>query len=266
MNSENYVFGYGAAAVAIMAKRTADSHAAFFLSKLQPGMRVLDIGCGPGTVTLGLAEAANPGEVIGAELSLKQTKKVATEAERRSLNLKFECADIYALPYETDSFDAVFLSAVIGNLQRPVDAMNEVYRVLAAGGVVGVKEFDHSANINYPPREFQTKVNELYTRLRIHNGHDPDSGRKVRSYLTQAGFANVDAAATYQNTTPPSGVTGDPTMESIVRDEWGPKFVKFGWASAKEIDDWIAQSKAYTTDDGDFSALAWIEALGFKPG
>jgi len=229
-------------------------------------MRVLDIGCGPGTVTLGLAEVVNPGEVIGVELSLEQTKKADNEAQRKNLNLTFERADIYALSYETEGFDAVFLSAVIGNLQRPVDGMNEVYRVLTAGGVVGVKEFDHSANINYPPTEFQTKVNELYNRLRIYNGHDPDSGRKVRSYLNLAGFTNVEAVATYQNTTPPPGVTGNPIMESIVRDEWGPKFLEFGWASAKEIDDWIAQSKAYTTGDDDFSALAWIEAIGFKPG
>ena len=59
---EQYPMGYGPAATTIMAQRTAQSHAAFFLPHLTAGMRPLDCGCGPGTITLGLAELVAPGK------------------------------------------------------------------------------------------------------------------------------------------------------------------------------------------------------------
>ena len=65
---EQYTMGYGQAATSIMAARTAQTHAAFFLPYLKPGMRVLDCGCGPGTITVGFGEVVAPGEVVGTEL------------------------------------------------------------------------------------------------------------------------------------------------------------------------------------------------------
>ena len=65
---EQYTMGYGPAATAIMAQRTAESHAAFFLPHLEPGMSLLDCGCGPGTITLGFADLVAPGEVVGTEI------------------------------------------------------------------------------------------------------------------------------------------------------------------------------------------------------
>ena len=262
--AENYTMGYGPGALAIMASRTVQTHATFFLSRLAPGMRVLDVGCGPGTVTIGLAQATDPGEVIGVELSLAQTQKIAREARERGLNLRFEIADVYNLPFADASFDAVFMSALIGNLRHPLAALAEVHRVLKVGGFVGVKEFDHGANIFHPLSEVQARVNALHNRLRIHNGHDPDSGRKVRGYLISAGFEQVAATATFQTVTPPAGITGSPGMESILRDEWGPRFVELGWASKAEIDGWIARSAVHTTSEGEFWAYAWIEALASK--
>jgi ubiquinone/menaquinone biosynthesis C-methylase UbiE len=65
---EQYTMGYGPAATAIMAMRTAESHAAFFLPYLKPGLSLLDCGCGPGTITAGFAELVAPGEVVGTEI------------------------------------------------------------------------------------------------------------------------------------------------------------------------------------------------------
>lgn len=256
--------GYGPGSLALMASRTAQSHGGFFLSMLSSGMRVLDVGCGPGSVTLGIAEKVYPGQVIGAELSLEQTKAVDKEARTKGLNLTFESADVYALPYADKTFDAVFMSAVVGNLQRPSKALDEIYRVLTPGGLVAVKEFDHSANIAYPEPEFQHKMNELYNRLRIENGHDPDSGRKVRGLLNDANFHEVCAVAKFQTIEPTTG-SGSPLMESIVRDEWGPEFISRGWLTQVDIDSMIEQSKAYTPGSDFFNALAWIEAWGKRP-
>ena len=264
-NREPYTLGYGSGAVAMMASRTARSHAGFFLTTLEPGMRVLDIGCGPGTVTVGFAERAHPGEVIGVELDLRQTAKVASRAAREHLNLRFEQADAYDLPYPDASFDAVFMSALIGNLRHPVNALSEAFRVLRNEGVVGVKEFDQRANIIYPELEFQSKVDELHNRLRIRNGHDPDSGRKLKGLLETAGFERITALATFQNLVPPPGTQGAPFIESILREEWGPKFIELGWATQADIDNWISQSEHYSRGVDFFAANAWVEALAYRP-
>ena len=116
-NREHYTMGYGPAATAIMAVRTAQTHAAFFLPKLKPGMSLLDCGCGPVTITIGFAELVSPGHVVGTEIEDSQVALARENAAQRNVsNATFELANIYALPFESSSFDAVFISAVVGNL------------------------------------------------------------------------------------------------------------------------------------------------------
>ena len=69
---EQYTMGYGPAATGLMAMRSAQSHAGFFLPHLKPGMKVLDCGCGPGTITLGFAEVVAPGTAVGTDIEESQ--------------------------------------------------------------------------------------------------------------------------------------------------------------------------------------------------
>src|SRR5919202_1984497 len=90
-----------------MRQRTAAADAAFFLPHLRRGARVLDVGCGPGSITVGLAEAVAPGEVIGVDAEPLQIERAEALAEGRALaNLRFEVANAYELPYPDASFDA----------------------------------------------------------------------------------------------------------------------------------------------------------------
>jgi len=131
-----------------MSLRTAQSHAAFFLPQLKPGMSVLDCGCGPGTITLGLAALVAPGQVVGTEIEDSHVALARENAAKLNVpNARFEAADIYALPFADASFDAVFISAVLGNLREPIRGLREAYRVLKPGGVIGVKEFDHGGDL-----------------------------------------------------------------------------------------------------------------------
>lgn len=118
---EQYTMGYGVASTSIMAVRTAKQHAPFFTSHLAPGMKVLDCGCGPGSISLGLAEIVSPGELVATDIQESQLEIGKKEAERRGLtNIRFKTASIYQLPFEDNYFDAVFSSAVIGNLAEPI--------------------------------------------------------------------------------------------------------------------------------------------------
>jgi ubiquinone/menaquinone biosynthesis C-methylase UbiE len=148
---EQYTMGYGPAATAIMARRTAQSHAAFFLPHLKPGMSLLDCGCGPGTITLSFAELVAPGQVVGTEIEALHVALARENAANSNVsNVRFETADIYGLPFEDASFDAVFISAVLSNLREPIRGLREAYRVLRPGGVIGIKEFDHRRRSTLP--------------------------------------------------------------------------------------------------------------------
>ena len=88
----------------MLAARTASREVAFFLSHLRSGMRVLDVGCGPGSITLGLAEVVAPAEVVGVDLQPAQVEQArALATERQATNVRFEVASIYELPFPNGS-------------------------------------------------------------------------------------------------------------------------------------------------------------------
>jgi ubiquinone/menaquinone biosynthesis C-methylase UbiE len=119
-----------------LALRTAAKEGAFFVPFLRPGMRVLDLGCGPGSITLGLAETVAPGEVIGVDLQPSQVAQAqALGAARGMMNARFEVADVYRLPFPDGSFDAAFAHVVLMHLREPVRALAEMRRVLRPGGI-----------------------------------------------------------------------------------------------------------------------------------
>ena len=123
-----------------LALRTAAKEAAFFLPLLRAGMRVLDLGCGPGSITLGFAQAVAPGEAVGVDLQPSQVAQAqALSVAWRVTNAHFEVADVYSPPFPDGFFDAVFAHAVLMHLREPVRALEEVRRVLRPGGIAGVR-------------------------------------------------------------------------------------------------------------------------------
>src|SRR5262245_8098238 len=85
---------------AALEQRSAAREAAFFLPDIRPGMRLLDLGCGPGTITLGLGTHVAPGEVIGVDFQPSVIERARTLAAQRGIpNAGFEVGDIYHLPF-----------------------------------------------------------------------------------------------------------------------------------------------------------------------
>jgi ubiquinone/menaquinone biosynthesis C-methylase UbiE len=251
-----------------MAQRTAQSHAGFFLPHLKPGMSLLDCGCGPGTITLGLAELVHPGEVVGIEIEESHVALAhETAAQRGVPNVRFEAADLYALPFADASFDAVFVSAVLGNLREPIRGLREALRVLKPGGVIGVKEFDHGGDLMYPADPALEKYGELYLRLRRENGHDPETGRKLGAMLLQAGFIDLDWSPAYEPFATPEAVGGFAYVSaSLLAEGWGAAFTSRGWANAADINEMRAAWQRFAAFPGAIFAAAWCEAVARKNG
>src|SRR5262245_43949599 len=107
--------------VGAQTRRSAERNAAFFLPHLQAGMGLLDAGCGPGSITLGLAERVVPGEVVGIDISMERIEQARGLADERGVtNVWYERGDVYDLPFEDASFDAAFMHTVLQHLSDPL--------------------------------------------------------------------------------------------------------------------------------------------------
>jgi 2-polyprenyl-3-methyl-5-hydroxy-6-metoxy-1,4-benzoquinol methylase len=132
LNREVHTHGYSPRVPAYMAARTATREAGFLLPYLHAGMRVLDCGCGPGSITMDLARMVAPRQVEG--INIGETQIASAEAgslERGLTNVHFQVGTVYELPFPAGSFDVVFANTVTQHLSDPVRAQREMCRVLA---------------------------------------------------------------------------------------------------------------------------------------
>jgi ubiquinone/menaquinone biosynthesis C-methylase UbiE len=246
MQASDYSLGYSDAVLSFMSQRSADSHATFFIPHLQPGWRVLDAGCGPGTITLGLARAVRPGHVTGIDLEDTQSVGAREEAEREGLNVDFRKASIYELPFENESFDAVFSHAVFTHLSDPVATLIELRRVLKPGGVIGLRAGDIGGTLLDASSGAPEQAFRAYIEHKIGTGKDPNIGRKLGRLLRQTGFDVQKHTASYE-------IIADGTLR----------------AARKLAQVFTAQSPGTASDTGVddslFVALAWCEAIAVRP-
>src|SRR2546430_12815483 len=181
-------------------RRQATHQAAFFLPYLQPGMTLLDCGCGPGAITLGLAEAVAPGQVVGVDREPSMVHRACALAEEHQVtHVRFQVGDICDLPFPSSSFDAVFTCAVLEHLADPVQALREIGRVLKPGGIVGVVMTDWNAPLISPPDEALRHFFTLFERGFQHHGGSLQRGRHLRGILHQAGLTALDRKSTRLN-------------------------------------------------------------------
>jgi SAM-dependent methyltransferase len=190
---ENYAPGWADDAVGMMARRTARERAAFFLPLLEPGMRVLDVGCGPGSITVGLAKTVGPqGEVVGVDMEPSQVAMARIAAEREQLaNARFEVASIYALPFTDASFDAIFAHAVLEHLARPEAGLAELRRLLRTGGALGIADSNWREAVVEPRTPDVDLALASHFNLRREAGGDPFAGERVPALIKAAGFTDI---------------------------------------------------------------------------
>ncbi|GIJ00622.1 methyltransferase family protein [Sediminihabitans luteus] len=188
--SESYTHGHHESVLRSHRWRTAENSAAFLLSSLHDGATLLDVGCGPGTVTVDLAGHVGGGRVIGVDASAKVLESARELATTKGVtNVEFQQANAYELPFADDTFDVVFAHQVLQHLSDPVAALREMKRVAKPGGVVACRESDYSAMTWYPDSHGLTEWNELYHEVTRAYGFEADAGRRLLAWTQDAGFA-----------------------------------------------------------------------------
>ena len=191
-NIEQYTGGYAKHTLNEFSKRSLDREGRFFKDYIEAGQIILDVGCGPGSLSLQLAEKVGQrGFVYAVDIQSEQFPSKHVE------NIHFQQASIYELPFEADAFDAVLAHAVLYHLPDQHSALLELKRVLKPAGLLGIRDAEFGGDVCFP------KVKNLNWAWDIAEacfgvaGSDIYFGRKQSSSLVEAGFEVIALSASY---------------------------------------------------------------------
>lgn len=195
-----YSHGHHASVISTHARRTAANSAAFLIPHIQPTSRILDLGCGPGTITADLAALASQGSVIGIDAAESILEQARSVAQTRDLhNVTYQIGDANDLPFESDTFDVVFCHQLIQHVQDPIGVLKEMKRVCKPGGIVAAREADYSSFVWYPRAPELDRWGELYQVVARSNGGEPNAGRFMPKWTREAGWKREDVAVTWSS-------------------------------------------------------------------
>jgi SAM-dependent methyltransferase len=218
--------------------RTAENSAAYLLPWLRPGMDILDVGCGPGTITVDLARRIGPGHVIGVDNASEVIALAdATADDSAVTNVRFAVGDAYDLDFADASFDVVHAHQMLQHLADPVSALAEMGRVCRPGGLVAARDGDYAGFTWYPADPWLDVWLDVYERVARHNGGEPDGGRRLLSWARAAGFGDVTASASAWCFSRPDDRRwwGDLWADRMTESPLGFRAVELGFVSADDL-------------------------------
>lgn len=156
-------------------------------------MSLLDVGCGPATITTDFVGLVSPGRVVGLEpvAGILDTARKNAQAAGVADAVSFDVGDVYSLPYDDDSFDVVHAHQVLQHLSDPIAALREMRRVCRPGGVVAARDVDYGAITWFPVVSGVERWQAAYRDTAYAGGYHPDAGRMLKSWALTAGFDNV---------------------------------------------------------------------------
>ncbi|CAM1503150.1 Fc.00g079260.m01.CDS01 [Cosmosporella sp. VM-42] len=252
----NYTQGYSKHTVATHLSRTAESDAAFLLKYIKKTDHILDVGCGPGTITTGLARYASEGTIVGVDIStdvLQKAKALAAEGNVPTQGLGsvvFEEGNVLeGLAYPDNTFAIVFCSQLFGHLpppDMPLQALKEIRRVLKPGGIMatrdGLEQHFYPRSLGLERLWVQNQARQLgkgtpaadptgtmMPALFRRAGFDSDagkvlvgagsrvwSGRQDREFLAWRAAGQLKKGDTFYQSWLDAGITEDEIQETLV--------------------------------------------------
>lgn len=267
MRQEYYNFSYDSElTLKLHASRRAAIQAAFFLPYLQAEMKLLDCGCGSGSITVGLAQALARGAVTGIDLSEVEVGRARSRAATAGLsNLHFEVGNVYRLAFPNESFDAIFSHNLLEHVGEPRKALGEMFRLLKPGGVIGIRDFDLSGCL-YAPPEIVESYARLHRAVWEKAGGHPDLGRELRGLLHEAGFVDVVASASYETYADAERLHffSHLIVSRCEEADFVKEVVERGLVSYEQLEEIKDGARSFPSDPAAFAALAHGEVVGRK--
>ena len=252
----------------LQAARSAGVHARFFAAHLEPGMAVLDCGCGRGTVTIGLAQLVSPGSVQGIDLDVQRIADAKKLAKSQQVeNVQFQVGDAHHLPFPDGFFDSVYEHAMLQHLEDPTSAAREVYRVLKPGGFFGASDRIQGQGAIVSPEAPWTEYGKMRRAVSLERGSHMDLGLRLHLVLKEAGFEAVIPSASFEMFVTPQEKrdVADWGIASVTDNEFRATAIRLGLADEARF---IREAQMF--EDFANSPDSWLaapngEAIGWKP-
>ena len=241
MSSESatYTHGHHESVLRSHIWRTAENSAAYLVPHLEPGMTLLDIGCGPGTITADLARLVAPGRVVGLDYEAAILEQAAQYAQRagQADRIEFRAGDVHALDFPDDTFDVVHAHQVLQHVGDPIQALREMRRVCKPGGIVAARDGDYGAMFWYPDIPALSDWQRSYIQVARSNGGEPNAGRVLHAWARAAGFEQIEkSSATWCFSTPEErDWWGDSWSERTVKSNFARGAVEGGHATPEQL-------------------------------
>ena len=184
-STPSYTMGYSDKFRLLLDRRSAETHAAHLLPHLKLGMRVLDFGCGPGTISIGLAKAAEPGEVHGIDIEDSQIDMARAAATAGGHdNATFHVGDVTKLPFEDEWFDVAHCHTVLNHVPETQIALADVKRVLNPVGIISSLELITASSFSEPDLGTFGAAWTTFSELLAANGGHPQIWEGAQEHLS----------------------------------------------------------------------------------
>ncbi|KAL8821728.1 MAG: hypothetical protein Q9223_000302 [Gallowayella weberi] len=240
---QEYPHGHHQSVLQTHSWRTVSNSAAYLLSSLKPDSNILDVGCGPGSITVDLASKVPQGKVIGLDTTTDPFEEGRKLAAARGLdNVSFEVGDARQLPFPDKAFDIVHAHQVLQYLNKNdrIEAVREMRRVAKSGGLVCIREADQGTVTFYPEVSGIRDFIDLYCKVAQGHGGEPDAGRRLHTWVKEAGFTASDITATAgtwcYNTPEERAWWSGVWVNRILFSPWSGTTINGGYATQQELE------------------------------
>ena len=197
-STPDYTMGFSEEMLESLRRHTAEASAGYLLPHLRAGLRLLDAGCGPGTISVGLARAVAPGEMHGVDMEESQIDLARSVAKMNGWdNARFHVGDVLALPFEDGYFDVVHCHNVLMHIPDTAAVLAELRRVLKPGGVIGCREMICGSSFTHPDFGVTRRAWDMFEDLLSADDGHPQMGKDLKNHIVQAGFTNVRMTASF---------------------------------------------------------------------
>jgi len=175
------------------------------------GSLVLEAGCGVGAQTVSLARNSPGARIVSIDIAADSLAAARAKVETAGFaNVRFQQADVFALPFAPASFDHVFVCFLLEHLSRPLEALARLKDLLKPGGTITVIEGDHGSTYFHPDSEAAHAAIRCQVELQRAAGGNANIGRELYPLVQQAGFhaVRVSPRMVYVDSSRPALVDG----------------------------------------------------------
>ncbi len=264
----DYTMGFSEQILESFKRHTAEASAAYLLPYLRPGLRVLDFGCGPGSVSVGLARAVVPGELHGVDMEESQVEMARdVAASNRQENAVFHLGDVLDLPFDDGFFDVAHCHNVLMHVPDTQAALAEVKRVLKPGGIIGCREMICESCYTYPDFGVIRRAWDMFEDLLAGDEGHPQMGKELNGHVLEAGFTNVRVTASWDVYSTPADIAFiyDVTNNWFLGAEIAEAAIKYGAATRALLNRVGEAYSRWKDTPGAVCALAFGEIVANKP-